>query len=167
MPEFYTRLHALTAMTREGLASLDALDPVSERRLQTLDVALDRLAAISVQELEGRPLTAADHAFIRNVGALLDGTLTGVDDRAKTTAIVADVHTDPYHDLVLEEGVGYTGLVVAACPAPDGSVTLAAGPVFSYYEFTVPLSGRLTDEAWQARLRQDPPDRPWWTGGQS
>jgi len=167
VPEFYTRLRALTAMTREGLSSLDALDPVSERRLQTLDMALDRLAAISVQELEGRPLKAADHAFIRDLGALLDGTLTGVDDRAKTTAIVADVHTDPYHDLVLEEGVGYTGLVVAACPAPDGSVTLAAGPVFSYYEFTVPLAGRLTDEAWQVRLRQDPPDRPWWTGGQS
>ncbi|EJG06670.1 hypothetical protein Metli_0706 [Methanofollis liminatans DSM 4140] len=167
VPEFYTRLHALTAMTREGLASLEALDPVSERRLQTLDVALDRLAAISVQELEGSPLTAADHAFIRGVGSLLDGTLTGVDDRAKTTAIVADVHTDPYHDLVLEEGVGYTGLVVAACPAPDGSVTLAAGPVFSYYEFTVPLSGRLTDEVWQGRLRQDPPARPWWTASQS
>ncbi|HDS62804.1 MAG TPA: DUF3160 domain-containing protein [Methanofollis liminatans] len=167
VPEFYNRLHALTAMTREGLSSLDALDPVSERRLQTLETTLDRLTAISVQELEGRPLTNADHAFIRNVGALLDGTLTGVDDRAKTTAIVADVHTDPYHDLVLEEGVGYTGLVVAACPAPDGSVTLAAGPVFSYYEFTVPLSGRLTDEAWQARLWQDPPDRPWWTAGQS
>ncbi|MDD3112649.1 MAG: DUF3160 domain-containing protein, partial [Methanofollis liminatans] len=141
--------------------------PVSERRLQTLETALDRLTAISVQELEGRPLTAADHAFIRGVGRLLDGTLTGVDDRAKTTTIVADVHTDPYHDLVLEEGVGYTGLVVVACPAPDGSITLAAGPVFSYYEFTVPLAGRLTDEAWQVRLRQDPPARPWWTAGQS
>jgi len=165
VPEFYSRLHALTAMTREGLAALDALDPTSEQRLQTLDTVLVRLTNISVQELEGEPLTAADHAFIRGVGDLLDGTLEGVDDRAKTTAIVADVHSNPYEDLVLEEGVGYTGLVVAACPAPDGSVTLAAGPVFSYYEFTVPLAGRLTDEAWQERLRQDPPDRPWWTGG--
>ncbi|TAJ43647.1 DUF3160 domain-containing protein [Methanofollis fontis] len=165
VPEVYTRLHALTVMTRQGLADLDALDGVSERRLQSLESVLERLADISARELNGEDLTPADHAFIRNVGDVLDGALTDVDEQGKTTAIVADVHTNPFHDLVLEEGVGYTDLVVVACPTRDGSAFLAAGPVLSYYEFTVPLSGRLTDEAWQAMLRTDPPDRPWWTAG--
>ncbi|MDK2975088.1 MAG: hypothetical protein PWP08_1459 [Methanofollis sp.] len=165
VPEFYNRLDALVNMTREGLTAFDAMDPAPDRRLQTLDAALRRLADISARELEGESLTAADHAFIRNIGDLLDSALEDVDDRAKTTTIVADVHSDQYNDLVLEEGVGYTGIVVIACPAPDRSVTLAAGPVFSYYEFTEPLSGRLTDEAWQERLRENPPARPWWTDG--
>lgn len=163
VPDLYHRLLALTVTTREGLEDLDALDETSESRLRSLESVLARLEEISVKELEGEALTADDEAFIRGVGASLDRLVAGVDEDGMATAIVADVHADPYDDLVLEEGVGYVDLVVVACPDPDGRPFLAAGPVFSYYEFTVPLSGRLTDEAWQEMLAADPPDRPGWT----
>jgi hypothetical protein len=162
VPALYHRLLALTAMTREGLADLGALDRTSESRLRSLEDVLARLEEISVKELEGDALTADDEAFIRGVAASLDRLVAG---EGVTTAVVADVHTDPYDNLVLEEGVGYVDLVVVACPDPAGRPFLAAGPVFSYYEFTVPLSGRLTDEAWQRILATDPPARPGWTAG--
>jgi len=162
VPALYHRLLALTAMTREGLAGLGALDATSESRLRTLEDVLARLEVISVKELEGTALTADDEVFIRGVAASLDRLVTR---EGTTTAVVADVHTDPYDNLVLEEGVGYVDLVVVACPDPDGRPFLAAGPVFSYYEFTVPLSGRLTDEAWQRMLATNPPARPGWTAG--
>ncbi|MDD4255578.1 MAG: DUF3160 domain-containing protein [Methanofollis sp.] len=165
VPELYHRLLALTAMTREGLGDLGALDETSGSRLRSLEAVLARLEAISVKELEGEALTPDDEAFIRGVASSLDQLVVGVDEDGMTTAVVADVHTDPYDSLVLEEGVGYVNLVVVACPGPDGRPFLAAGPVFSYYEFTVPLSGRLTDEAWQEVLATDPPARPGWTVG--
>ncbi|WP_298667894.1 DUF3160 domain-containing protein [uncultured Methanofollis sp.] len=165
VPDLYHRLLVLTAMTREGLADLGALDETAESRLRSLEDVLARLEAISVKELEGDALTADDEAFIRGVATALDRLVADVDEDGMTTAIVADVHTDPYDKLVLEEGVGYVDLIVVTCPDPDGRPFLAAGPVFSYYEFTVPLSGRLTDEAWQRMLATDPPARPGWTAG--
>jgi len=54
-------------------------------------------------------------------------------------------------------------LIIVACPLPNGSVFLAAGPVLSYYEFKHPMSDRLTDEAWRQLLAsQDRPSRPRW-----
>jgi hypothetical protein len=54
-------------------------------------------------------------------------------------------------------------LIIVACPTPDGLTFLAAGPVFSYYEFKQPMSDRLTDEAWQELLASPAkPDRPRW-----
>ncbi len=76
---------------------------------------------------------------------------------------MADVHTDGNSSQVLEEGVGQVDLIVVACPAPDGSVFLAVGPVLSYYEFKHPMSDRLTDEAWRDLLKSaEKPQRPTW-----
>ncbi|QSZ67813.1 DUF3160 domain-containing protein [Methanofollis aquaemaris] len=161
VPEAYHRLGALNAMTEEGLSDFGVLDAAAERRLGTLGEVIDRFTALSVKELEGVPLTADDHAFIRDAAETLDDLVSDLEAR---TTLVADVHSDPYHDLVLEEGVGYVDLIVVACPTADGAATLCAGPVFSYYEFTHPLDDRLTDKAWVEMLRDDPPPRPWWTG---
>ncbi|MBP2147173.1 hypothetical protein J2129_002627 [Methanofollis sp. W23] len=162
VPEAYHRLAALNAMTADGLFDLGVLDPDAEHRLSALGEVIDRFTALSMKELEGVPLTADDHAFIRGAAETLDGLVLGLEEQ---TTLVADVHSDPYDDIVLEEGVGYVDLIVVACPASDGEATLCAGPVLSYYEFTHPLDDRLTDEAWMQMLRDDPPPRPWWTAG--
>ncbi|QYZ79782.1 DUF3160 domain-containing protein [Methanofollis formosanus] len=161
VPEAYHRLGALNAMTADGLFDLDVLDPAAQRRLRDLGDVVDRFTDLSVKELEGVPLTAEDHAFIRDAAESLDDLVINLEAR---TTLVADVHSDPYDDIVLEEGVGYVDLIVVACPEPDGAVTLCAGPVLSYYEFKHPLDDRLTDEAWREMLREAPPARPWWTG---
>jgi hypothetical protein len=52
---------------------------------------------------------------------------------------------------VLEEAVGWPLLFTIVLPQAGGTTTYY-GAAFSYYEFKQPMSDRLTDEAWQARL---------------
>jgi hypothetical protein len=78
----------------------------------------------------------------------------------KKMALVADVHTDAYNGRVLEEAVGNPCKVYAVIPF-YGEQYLAVGACYSYYEFTKPMSARMTDEEWQAL--KDKPPMPVWT----
>jgi hypothetical protein len=84
-------------------------------------------------------------------------------DTDKAMAVVADVHTDTNTGQVLEEGVGNPYHLLVVVPV-DGHLTLCQGAAFSYYEFRQPMSDRLTDEAWQAKLKDNTaPETPAWT----
>lgn len=162
VPEFYNRLLALTRMTAGGLASMNVLDPASEYRLQRLEQILERLVLLSAKELQNEALTESDYEFIEFFGEELNAVIAEVDEKAKKTTIVADVHTDGNTLQVLEEGVGYVELIVVAYKLPDGRILIGAGPVMSYYEFKQPMQSRLTDEQWRALLQAKPPQRPEW-----
>lgn len=141
---------------------MDLLDEASQNRLKHLEEILLRLVQISKAELENAELTDDDYDLINDFGEWISSVIAEVDDKAKTTAIVADVHTDGNSMRVLEEGVGYVKLVLVAYRVPDGRILLGAGPVMSYYEFKQPMDSRLTDEAWRDMLRTDPPSNVEW-----
>lgn len=163
VPEFYGRLLALTRMTRQGLSDLGVLSAKTTERLTSLEQILSRLIDIANKELTNQQLSSADYWYIRGFGQTLEEAVVGVDDTGVKTTLVADVHTHTAEGKVLEEAVGYVDLVVVACPAQDGSVFLAAGPVLSYYEFKHRMSDRLTDETWRELLASaERPDRPRW-----
>jgi len=162
VPEFYARVLALTRMTSRGLEGLGILDPTAKSRLQHLENILSWLIYISTKELQNIKLAEEDYEFIRNFGKQLAPTVEGVESGGKETTIIADVHTDINTERVLEEGVGYVNLIVAAYRVPDGHIIVGAGPTFSYYEFKQPMANRLTDEAWVELLRSNPPTRPNW-----
>jgi hypothetical protein len=163
VPEFYGRLLALTRMTRQGLNDFNALSAQAEDRLVNLEDILTRLIEIANKELTNQTLSEDDYAYIRQFGKVLEGSVIGVEETGVKTTLVADVHTHTAEGQVLEEGVGYVDLIIVACPAPDGSIYLAAGPVLSYYEFKHPMSDRLTDEAWRDLLvSPSKPNRPTW-----
>ena len=164
VPEFYGRLLALTCMTREGLAAMDALSDTAEERLLALETMLERLIEIAEKELTNEPLSAYDKSYIECFGETLETVVLGVEDEGVKSTLVADVHTHGYEASVVEEGVGYVDVLVCAFAADDGHVYLGVGPVFSYYEFKHPMSDRLTDEAWRDILASpDRPSRPPWT----
>jgi len=164
VPEFYSRMLALTTMTKEGLNRLNALNEEEKARLENLESILERLIQISQDELEGKELKETDYEFIRNFGEELDVVITGVEAEGKETTMVADVHTDANPPMeVLEEGVGYVDLALVAYKVPDGRIILGAGPTLSYYEFKQPADQRLTDEQWKEMLEQgQQPPRPGW-----
>ena len=162
VPEFYSRILALTKMTKNGLSSLDVLNETELSRLQNLENIIERLLNISKNELENKELDEKDYEFIRNFGENLDDIVTGVKERGKETTIVADVHTDTNTEKCLEEGVGYVDMILVAYMVPDGRVIIGAGPVFSYYEFKHLISDRLTDEKWKKMLQANPPERASW-----
>ena len=149
-------------MTNQGLGEMGVLDPTSKARLTSLEEVISRLQEISEKELENKELTAEDYEFIKTFGDQLEGTIEDVDDKAKKTTIVADVHTDGNTETVLEEGVGHVEMLVVAYKLPDGRILIGAGPVMSHYEFKQPMQDRLTDEKWREMLEANPPERPEW-----
>lgn len=163
VPDFYARLLALTKMTNQGLEEMGVLDPVSKARITNLEDVLSRLQAISEKELENEELTAEDYEFIRTFGDQLEGTIEDVDEKARKTTVVADVHTDGNTETVLEEGLGYVDMLVVVYKLPDGRILMGAGPVMSHYEFKQPMEARLTDEKWREMLEANPPAKPEWT----
>ena len=77
-------------------------------------------------------------------------------------ALVADVHTDGNSSSVLEEAIGHPAWIYVVAPTDDG-LALCTGGVYSYYEFSWPMSDRLTDGAWQQMLENgtNPPQPEW------
>jgi len=162
VPEFYNRLLALTRMTNKGLDEMNVLDSSAKQRLESLEKILEKLVELSEKELKNEKLTQEDYDFINSFGKELNAVIAEVDDKAKKTTIVADVHTDQNTKQVLEEGVGYVDLIIVAYRVPDGRILIGAGPVMSYYEFKQPMDDRLTDEKWREMLSSNPPEKPEW-----
>jgi len=163
VPEFYSRLLALTRMTKQGLFDLDVLSAQAIVRLIVLESILVRLTDIANKELRNQPLSEDDYEYIRGFSSTLERAVMGVEEKGLKTTLVVDVHTHTAEGNVLEEAVGYVDLIIVACPTSSGSIFLAAGPVLSYYEFKHPMSDRLTDEAWRDLLASpNKPNRPTW-----
>jgi hypothetical protein len=137
----------------------------------------DTLAKISRKELSNTPLTRDELRFIEKYGGYLEGlmlTIANLGQEGRTTswweienktdrsmALVADVHTSMPN--VLEEAVGNAAEIWVVAPV-NGKLLLTRGAIFTYYEFTQPATNRLTDEAWQQRVRSGKtPPLPGWT----
>lgn len=162
VPEFYNRLLALIRMTIGGLSSMNVIDIESKTQLTKLATIIGRLKQMAIDELQNKELSEEDYDFIDDFGKELKSVIRDVDDKARKTTIVADVHTDGSTQQVLEEGLGYVDLVLVAYKVPDGRILIGAGPVMTYYEFKQPMANRLTDEEWRIKLNDNPPQRPKW-----
>jgi hypothetical protein len=182
VPEFFARLAALTAMTREGLESRGLLNALDAQSLSQLEDLAGALQSMAEKELRGEPLTEEEYSRIRYYGGELENlTMAAADsdledpfaprfmEEEPQAAVIADVATDPAPGLALEEAVGRVNQIYVVVPivAPDGSAYLQVnrGGVFSYYEFPWPIDDRLTDEKWRGMLDSgEAPSLPEWTG---
>ena len=173
-PEAYARLLALTQMTYDGLDARSLLTDTTRANLENLISQLQFLKDISEKELAGEVITDDEYWHIQYWGGILeDMTLAAADTTDimnrdlsdQKAALVADVANGPDSNgsvVVLEEGVGQPTRIYVVLP--DSPWRVAIGAVYSYYEFTVPPSGRMTDEAWQAQVEAgNNPHQPDWT----
>jgi hypothetical protein len=170
-PQAYARLLALTQMTEDGLQSRDLLSDLTRGNLENLVSELTFLKNISERELSGGAMTAEEYWHIQYWGGTLEQfTLKAADTTGdmsrdlsdQKAALVADVATDVNTMDVLEEAVGQPTRIYVILP--DSPWRLALGAVYSYYEFSVPSSGRMTDEAWQTQVEAGTnPAQPDWT----
>lgn len=164
----YARLASLALMTFNGLKSRNLMPALIEDRLDLLHDLLLSLMEISQKELEAQALNESEINLIKEIGERLT-TIVNLNESKYTTdvdnrmAIVADVHTDPNTNQVLEEGVGNPFLIFVVNQV-NGELILSRGGTFSYYEFKYPLANRLTDEEWQNILDigTNVPDLPEW-----
>ena len=177
-PEAFARMLALAEMTRDGLQARGLLTGNMEGSLANLIDLLDFLTTTAELELAGETLTEDDYLRIQFIGGELEALTLAASDceeegpacrdlQDQQAALVADIATGLSPEIaglaVLEEGVGRPARIYVVLP--DSPRRLAVGAVFSYYEFVVPASDRMTDEAWQAMLEEGSnPPPPSWTG---
>jgi hypothetical protein len=176
-PYVYARLASLLKMTNEGLEMRGLLTASMKDNLSKMEQLAMSLKTISEKELNNEKLTDEEYELIRSYGGQLEHLWLEVnkDEPAfkestdqrdylneNPAAIVADVATDP-NGQVLEVGTGKISEIYVVVPI-DGKLTIAKGGVYSYYEFTWPLSDRLTDKKWRELLDSDQaPALPSWT----
>jgi len=176
-PYVYARLASLLKMTNEGLENRGLLTPSMKDNLGKMEQLAMSLKTISEKELNNEKLTDEEYELIRSYGGQLEHFWIEVnkDEPAyketgsqreylneNPAAIIADVATDP-NGQVLEVGTGKISEIYVVVPI-DGKLKIAKGGVYSYYEFTWPLSDRLTDKKWRELLNSDQaPALPSWT----
>lgn len=183
-PLLYTRLASMLKMTKEGLESRGLLNDTDKEHIDKTELIITYLKTISEKELGNIPRTDDEYEFIRSYGLQLEhlwyeinkkemaelGIDCGDFLQRNTAAIVADVSTSPFGQVLEEATNVYTIYVVV--PIED-KLRVARGTVFGYYEFPWDQSDRLTDDDWRSILQgwggkweeNTPaiPARPSWT----
>jgi hypothetical protein len=170
-PAFYARMGELATALRQGLKDYGLIDSESETKLETMISLMDTLKSAAEKELAGQELSPDEELtiseyghYLENLGQFNDSeegrTLSPIPEKSP---VAADVHTSYNSGKALEEATGYP-LVLYAAIELDGMVQLFVGASYAYYEFTVPLNERLTDEEWMSLLDGGhTPPRPAWT----
>ncbi len=181
-PEFYARIAALAAMTRDGLLSRGLLEKTEDQYAtsdfntlnQIESLALD-LKRISEKELENKALTEEEYQLIRFYGGRIEHLTIAASDveeevpggrgsmQDQDAAVVADVATGgPQLDQALEEATGRIMEIYVVVPV-EGKLVLARGGIYSQYEFVQPSGNRLTNEQWRQRLDNgEAPEQADW-----
>jgi hypothetical protein len=173
-PEAYARLLALAQMTRSGLQQRGLLSDLTGANLENLVAELQFLQKIAEAELSGAPVSVDDKWHMLYWGGTLEQfTLAAADTdpgggrpilEDQKAALIADVATGLGPDgslSALEEAIGQPTVMYVVLPGQP--TRLATGAVYSYYEFPVPVSGRMTDEQWQAQVEagKNPSAQDW------
>jgi hypothetical protein len=162
-PETYSKLIGLINMTIDGLSRLQVLPEDVNASLTSFIQISQLFFDASVVELEGKTLSTQVQEEIRGAARQLSRILSVASKNTQKSMLVADVHTDTNSESVLEVALGKFNVLVVVYADADGTLYATAGPVYNYYEFTQPLSNRLTDESWRAMLTSNPPEPPEWT----
>ena len=175
-PYVYARLASLLRMTNEGLEIRGLLTESMKDNLSRMEQLAISLKTISEKELNNEKLTDEEYELIRSYGGQLEHLWLEVNKDEpefqesgwneyldeNPAAIVSDVATDP-NGQVLEEATGKISEIYVVVPV-DGKLKIAKGGVYSYYEFTWPMSDRLTDKKWRELLSSEQaPALPSWT----
>jgi hypothetical protein len=168
-PVAFARLGAMARLMRDGLDARGLLTRATRQLLKDYLAMVGRLERIAASELAGEPISAADNEWLEAIGGILEGIWWKTGDKLRTAepdiddkaAIVADIGSGGGE--AVEAATGYVDLIYVLVPDDEGRFQVARGGTYSYYEFVVPTSERLTDEAWREMLASgQAPDRPAW-----
>ncbi|MBE5829118.1 MAG: DUF3160 domain-containing protein [Butyrivibrio sp.] len=167
-PVIYSRFIDLAGKTSKGLEAAGMLTSAEKDDLALLSDIAKRLLDISEKELRNEALSDDDYEFIRGYGGNLEhfwqevNAADGLDLAHSYQApcpVIADIATDP-NGTVLEVGSGKADTVFVVFPI-DGELHVGSGSVYSFYQFTVPIDERMTDEEFRASLEGGYLDDDW------
>lgn len=184
-PTVYSRFVSLSRLTAQGLKKYGMLAPEDEENLDRLTQIAEQLLEISRKELREEARTDEEYEFIRTYGGSIEHLWKealrdeaedgGISSAEFPAAIVADVATDP-NGQVLEMATGNPDAIYVVVNV-EGSLRIARGSVYSFYQFPWPMDERLTDSQWRWMMglqadeegnynfeQDDRVSKPEWTG---
>ena len=160
--EVYQRFALLARQTAEGLDKMGFLGDADRENLSRLAQLAEMLVTISEKELRNEVLTDEEYELIRGYGGTLEHFwIEAVKDKADSeyfdaqeipSSLVTDIATDP-NGTVLQVATGRPAQIYVVVPV-DGTLRLASGVVYDFYQFEHPSSDRLTDQAWRQMIGQ-------------
>lgn len=183
-PTVYERFAFLAEKTAEGLRGYGMLSEADAENLSRLSQLAKQLQVISEKELRNETLADSEYELIRNYGGTLEHFwsdamkgITGLDEvypEEYPCPLVVDVATDP-NGSVLELATGGASTIYVVVPV-DGTLRIASGTVYSFYQFEWPMSDRMTDAEWRQMMgyalnenneysQEKPISQPEWTQG--
>lgn len=156
-PAVYSRFVSLSRLTAQGLSKYGMLSPEDEENLDRLTHIAEQLLEISKKELQEAARTDEEYEFIRTYGGNIEHLWKealrdeneggGISSAEFPAAIVVDVATDP-NGQVLEMATGNPDIIYVVVNV-EGSLRIARGSVYSFYQFPWPMDERLTDSKWR------------------
>ncbi|MCU0481603.1 MAG: DUF3160 domain-containing protein [Anaerolineae bacterium] len=160
----------IEAFAEASTAYYSNLYPVSFT-LEILAKLSARLAYLSQKQMFGETLTYDEQYFLKfDVGSILSGIRTSLsdliapEDRPPFSAVVTDIATNSDMGQVLQIGTGKINYIYVVVTAEDGTLQLARGATYSFYEFTNDINNRLNDTQWRGLIEAGRiPPRPDWT----
>lgn len=155
----FDRLIALQKMKQKGLSAYGLLDGMFESRNQALLESLVFFRDMAVKQLQNEAINDDEFEALRTKAAGLSwvvAVLPGEEqtEAAARTALIADIHTDVPGASVLYVANDIPDFIYVLVKDKHGA-RMTKGLVYRQYEFTQPLTKRLTDESWHERVYQD------------
>lgn len=181
-PEVYRRFMLLAGQTREGLDRYGILSSADSENLGRLEELARRLMVISGKELQDEVLTEEEYDLIREYGGTLEHFwIEAVRERTDAeyldpqeipASLVTDIATDPNGRVLQIANAKPAELLVVI--QIEGTLRLASGVVYNFYQFEQPIGERLTDTQWRQKTgewagedgwfhRDETLEKPWWT----
>ena len=180
--EVYRRFALLAQQTADGLERYGYLGDSDKENLTRLAELAGMLQTISEKELRNETLSEEEYELIRAYGGTLEHFwIEAVQEQSQSpyleakeipSALVTDIATDP-NGTVLQIATGRPARIYVVVPV-DGTLRLASGLVYDFYQFEYPMSERLTDSTWRQMIgvwaKEDGTynwdaqvAKPWWT----
>ncbi len=153
-------------------------DEEFRNRSTQLEQIFTRSLKIVEQEYNDAAVSTEDLQWIRTVPKQLsklvvppgaDYSMYSDDPDSLRGAVIADVFTNMEQGLALETATGIPHRLYIALNDGQGGKRIAQGYGFSYYEFTVPYTDRMTNEEWRREVYEEDADLaerlPFWMEG--
>ncbi len=158
-PLVFRRLATLARETAGGLAKLDLLHELDAENLGLYADLCEQLAVIAEKELRNELPSEEEFDLIKGIGGNLEhlrfascrneaDIMTAL---SQPDALVTDIATSPEAGGVLQIATGNPQEILVIVPV-DGSLRIASGAVYNFYQFTVPVSDRMTNLDWHKAL---------------
>jgi len=177
---YWQKVIELLDLTKDILKQNNLLNEDISRISERLMENANFLLSASKKELSGETLSEQEYRQIEYIGSTFEWiTLDLVKEKGqyldgwenvkgpdKSVAVVADIYTsnatnNPDHG-ILHVATGHVNDIFVVVEI-GGYLYLTKGAVLSFYEFSLPMGNRLTDEEWQDMLdKNQASDIPQW-----